>query len=83
MLLEAIGGEFDPAVMDEEEVAFLLEPFQASFRRTDPEAKPRRGLPPGLASRLDMESSLKAQGINSIEELMQALQVELGRGRQR
>ena len=81
-LLEAIGDEFDPEALDEEEIAFMLEPFQSSFGRGDPAAKPRRGLPPRLAESLDMESSLKAQGIHSIGELMQTLQNEIDKNRQ-
>ncbi|MGE4535391.1 IS1096 element passenger TnpR family protein [Halomonas sp.] len=32
-LLEAIGGQFDPEALDEDEIALMLEPFQAGFRR--------------------------------------------------
>lgn len=77
-LLEALGGEFDPEALDEDEIAFMLEPFQATFRRLgngSGQSRPTQGQP------LDMEQSLKAQGIHSIEELMQALQGEIEQNR--
>lgn len=77
-LLEALGGEFDPEALDEDEIAFMLEPFQASFRRLgsgSAQPRPTQGQP------LDMEQSLKAQGIHSIEELMQALEGEIDKNR--
>lgn len=78
-LLEALGGEFDPEALDEEEIADMLEPFQAGFRRLgDTLRQPR----PTQAQPLDMEQSLKAQGIHSIEELMQVLQGEIDKSRQ-
>gem|GEM_PF-5666128 len=57
----------------------MLEPFQAGFRRLGDaprEARPKQAQP------LDMEESLKAQGIHSIEELMQVLQGEIDKNRQ-
>lgn len=33
-LLEMFDGEFDPEALDEEEIADMLEPFQAGFRRS-------------------------------------------------
>ncbi|MCH4565174.1 plasmid pRiA4b ORF-3 family protein [Halomonas sp. EGI 63088] len=80
MLLEAVGGHFDPEKLDEDEIDFMLEPIQAGFRRGGRKAAERR-IPPRVATRCDMESTLKAQGINSIEELMQALQAEIDRSR--
>ncbi|WP_280564180.1 plasmid pRiA4b ORF-3 family protein [Chromohalobacter sp. 48-RD10] len=78
-LLEALGGEFDSESLDQEEIADMLEPFQASFRRLgDTPRKPR----PKQAQPLDMEQSLEAQGIHSIEELMQILQGEIDKNRQ-
>ncbi|QOR37404.1 plasmid pRiA4b ORF-3 family protein [Billgrantia diversa] len=77
-LLEALGGEFDPEALDEAEIAGMLEPFQAGFRR---QGDAPRKLRPTQAQPLDMDESLKAQGINSIEELMQVLQGEIDKNR--
>jgi len=78
-LLEALGGEFASEALDEEEIADMLEPFQASFRRLgDIPRKPRLT----QAQPLDMEQSLNAQGIHSIEDLMQVLQGEIDKNRQ-
>ena len=72
-LLEAMDGEFAPEALDEDEIADMLEPFQAGFRRLgSAPRKPR----PARAQPLDMEASLKAQGIHSIEELMQVLRAK-------
>ncbi|WP_254277514.1 plasmid pRiA4b ORF-3 family protein [Halomonas sp. 3H] len=78
-LLEALDGEFDPEALDEEEIADMLEPFQAGFRRLCSASRTPR---PARAQPLDMEASLKAQGIHSIEELMQVLQGEIDKNRQ-
>ncbi|WP_311944728.1 plasmid pRiA4b ORF-3 family protein [Halomonas piscis] len=77
-LLEALGGEFDPEALDEAEIAYMLEPFQAGFRRLGDGPRESRPTP---AQSLDMEESLKAQGIHSIEELMQVLQEEADKSR--
>ena len=77
-LLEALGGEFDPEALDEEEIADMLEPIQAGFRRLGDTPSQSR---PAQAPPLDMEQSLEAQGIHSIEELMQALQGEIDKNR--
>ncbi|WP_016855423.1 plasmid pRiA4b ORF-3 family protein [Halomonas smyrnensis] len=77
-LLEALGGEFAPEALDEEEIADMLEPIQAGFRRLGDTPSQSR---PAQAPPLDMEQSLKAQGIHSIEELMQALQGEIDKNR--
>jgi len=78
-LLEALGGEFAPEALDEEEIADMLEPFQAGFRRLGSAPRQPR---PAQAQPLDMEASLKAQGIHDIEELMQVLQGETDKNRQ-
>lgn len=77
-LLEALDGEFDPEALDEEEIADMLEPFQAGFRRQGGTPRQPR---PVQAPPLDMQQSLKAQGIHSIEELMQVLQGEIDKNR--
>ncbi len=77
-LLEALDGQFDPEALDEYEIAEMLEPFQASFRRLG--SAPRMSHP-AQGQPLDMEQSLKAQGIHNIEELMQALQGEIDKNR--
>lgn len=78
-LLEALDGEFDPEALDEEEIADMLAPFQAGFRRLGSAPRTPR---PARAQPLDMEASLKAQGIHSIEEMMQVLQGEIDKNRQ-
>ena len=78
-LLEALDGEFDPEALGEEEIADMLEPFQAGFRRLGSASRTPR---PAREQLLDMEASLKAQGIHSIEELMQVLQGEIDKNRQ-
>lgn len=78
-LLEALDGEFAPEALDEDEIVDMLEPFQTGFRRFgSAPRKPR----PARAQAIDMEASLKAQGIHSIEELMQVLQGEIDKNRQ-
>tara|TARA_R110001599_G_scaffold2534_4_gene13813 strand:- start:4449 stop:5153 length:705 start_codon:yes stop_codon:yes gene_type:complete len=80
MLLEAMEGHFDPQRFDKDETEFELEPIQVGFRRGGRKAS-QRGIPPGVAAKLDIENSLKAQGIHSIEELMQVLQAEKDKNR--
>ncbi|MDZ7852767.1 MAG: plasmid pRiA4b ORF-3 family protein [Halomonas sp.] len=80
MLLDAMGGHFDPERLDEEEIEFMLEPIQAGFRRGGRKAS-ERGMPPGIAAKRDMESSHYEENLRSIEQLMQALQAERDRNR--
>ena len=80
-LLEGLDGEFDPETLDEVEIADMLEPFQAGFRRLgEAPSEPRQALSK-QSQALDMEKSLKAQGIHNIEKLMQVLQGEIDRNR--
>jgi hypothetical protein len=73
MILESLDGEFDPEAIDEDEIAFMLMPIQSGFRRGGG-AQNRYIVPPKTVSDIDMERSLKAQGIHSIEELEAMLQ---------
>lgn len=80
-LLESLDGEFDPEALDEEEIADILVPFQAGFQRLgEGSREPGQALPQQSQS-LDMEQSLKAQGIHNIEELMETLQEEIDKNR--
>ncbi len=76
MLLEDIGGHFDPEKLDADEIDCMLRPIQFGFRRG-----PRPSGDPTPEMLSDMEASLKEQGIHSIEELMQVLQAEIDRNR--
>ncbi|MGM0536823.1 MAG: plasmid pRiA4b ORF-3 family protein [Pseudomonadota bacterium] len=75
MLLDAVGGHFDPETLDEEEIEFMLEPIQAGFRRGGRKAVEPR-IPPGIAAKRDRDASLYEQNLRSIEELMKALDAE-------
>ncbi|KGA01142.1 hypothetical protein KP05_14865 [Cobetia amphilecti] len=73
-LLQALGGEFPPAVLNEEAIAEALIPFQAGFMRMEPphDRVPRSDQ--GSPQKAAMERLLKENGIESVEELLQAIQ---------
>jgi hypothetical protein len=78
MLLEMLDGEFDPYTMDTQEIGFMLTPIQQHFRRG-----PKPGDRPMPPAALDMEASLREQGIHSIEELQRALDEEIARSKKK
>ncbi|WNK20167.1 plasmid pRiA4b ORF-3 family protein [Halomonas piscis] len=80
-ILEVLDGQFDPEALDEAEIADMLVPFQASFRRLGDAPREPRSVLSEPSQALDMEQSLKAQGIHSMEALMQALQKESDKNR--
>ncbi len=75
-----MDGHFNPKTLDEEEIDFMLEPIQAGFRRGGRKAADRT-MPPGIATKRDMETSLHEENLRTIEELMQALVAERVRNR--
>lgn len=78
MVLESLGGEFDLNDLDNKEIAFMLAPIQNGFRRGGG-PQDQQAEPPTSASDLDMERSLKAQGIHSLDELKTLLWKESDR----
>ncbi|MGY4878164.1 plasmid pRiA4b ORF-3 family protein [Vreelandella aquamarina] len=69
MLLEVLGGEFDPDDVDIDEVAAMLEPIQRGFKRSRIKRKP---LPASDSEAwpIDMTRSLKEQGIHDMDTLI-------------
>ncbi|GED21777.1 plasmid pRiA4b ORF-3 family protein [Halomonas halmophila] len=88
MVLEALEDHFDPYLLDEDEIDFMLEHIQAGFRRggrskveRDANVAKREVRNPRRGRGSPFDAMLEAQGIYNVEELMQAVQAEIDKNR--